>query len=137
MTGGMRYVSSLLRPFLAQQPHLLRDSHDLLCQLRGIAVLENDRFLKIDIKYYFMSGEHHHLIRHSSQAIECPVSRQAYATLLGAILRNQLISVEGVANRLRVDNTMGHWNGLALFGGRYRHSGPLHGRGELRNKRRG
>eukprot|EP00959_Pyramimonas_sp_CCMP1952_P163693 3422108-Pyramimonas_sp.AAC.1 len=76
LTGGMRYVSSLLRPFLARQPHILRDSQDLLHQLRGIAVLENDRFLKIDIKDYFMSGEHHQLIHHSSQAIECPASRQ-------------------------------------------------------------
>ena len=76
------------------------DSQDLIRQLRGVAVHEDDRFLKIDIKDYFMSGDHHQLVHHSSEALEDPQTRQAYQTILGAILRNQLISVEGVRDRL-------------------------------------
>ena len=100
MKGAMGWISSLLQSSLRGQRHILRDSAELLDQLRELHVAVDDTFLKIDIKDYYMSGKYAELQHYSSLAVEAGPRREAYKHLVSAILANQIISVDGILGKL-------------------------------------
>ena len=90
----MRLVASMLQERLRKLPHLLRDTDDLLCKLRRHKIPHHHRIIKIDIKDYFMSGEHDNLISNSSELID-PERRSCFKDLLRPILAHQYVRLDG------------------------------------------
>ena len=92
------WIADVLRPHLQRHPHILRDSQHLLAQLRGVHVPATAKFIKFDIKDFFMSGDHAQLIHESSKPLDGSLL-SAFRIILGAVLRNQLVAIDGVDNR--------------------------------------
>ena len=90
MEPGMKYMNSLLKPGLSKLPHLLRDANDLVSKLRSFKVPHGARWLKLDVKDFYMTGAHPLLVEESSKIVE-PSMRADYKCLAESILENQYV----------------------------------------------
>lgn len=95
MSGGMKFISSLLQPSIHQHVHILKDSMDLVDKVRQVTVQPSDVFFRSDIAHFYKSGEHGELIAQSAKRVADPVQKQVFCLLLAAILKNHLITSEG------------------------------------------
>ena len=110
---AMRYISSLLRPYLESYEHLVRDSDHLLCQMSKIVVPSSAVMVKFDIKDFYMSGDHKLIL--SSVAQFFPQgAKLCLEELTGLILRNQYVATSENEDYYRV--CMGAGMGLAFAG---------------------
>ena len=79
--------------------HLLRDSDDLVRKLRGIPLPDTCRFIKYDIKEFYMTGSHGLLIDESAKLV--PIDdRSNYRMMAGAMLSSQYICSNMLPNRV-------------------------------------
>ena len=91
MAPGMRFLASKLDEKLAKIPHLLRDANDLQKRLRSFKVPQGSRCIKLDVKDFFLTGSHEHLVSRSSSILD-PSDREDYRVLARTILHNQYFS---------------------------------------------
>ena len=111
---AMFWIAAELKPFLKSKPHLLVDSADLARQIKGITIPADGVMIKIDIKNYFMSGDHQTLIDQSSRCIRRKV-RDLYKSMLDTILQAQWIAPHRGSNKtFRV--TIGSGMGMPCSG---------------------
>jgi hypothetical protein len=92
---GMRWISETLRPGLLQLPFLVKNTRDLLDQVELARIDISDKFVKLDIKDYFMSGVHSDIVKASSELVGLE-TRPAFSMMLQCILRNQYIKLQDV-----------------------------------------
>ena len=98
-TGAIRFIVSLLRPVLSSLEHLLKNSEALVKRLSLLRVSSGSRFLKIDVKEYFMEGLHSQFVQCSAEFVEVKW-RPFYKAVLQHILETQFIEVESLDERL-------------------------------------
>ena len=55
---GMKFLCSYLSEFLKTLPHILRNSQQAKEEILDLVLLGSDKFVKVDIKDFFMSGSH-------------------------------------------------------------------------------
>ena len=99
LTGAIRFIVYLLRPVLSSLEHLLKNSEALVKKLALLRVSSGSRFLKIDIKKYFMEGLHSQFVQYSAEFVEMKW-RPFYEAVLQHILETQFIEVESLDGRL-------------------------------------
>jgi len=109
---GMKLIGSLLREELKKLPHLLVDSRDLLQKLGAFRVPSCARFVRFDIKEFFMSGQHADLANKGTMLLAGP--RNEFRELVRSIISNQLIRIPGINRGWRV--TIGSGMGLSFSG---------------------
>ena len=88
---GLKWMQHVLTNGLVHLPHLLKDSNDLCQKLKSFKLPRNVRFIKMDVKDYFLTGSHSMLVQKSSEVVS-PELREDYNLLASAILGNQYIS---------------------------------------------
>ena len=98
---AMRYVRECIGKKLKQQKHIVKNSIHLKALLETITVSRSSRLLKIDIKDFFMSGSHRHLLRRVSRCAPAG-AQQSFEDLVWCILHNQFVRVPGVRECFRV-----------------------------------
>ena len=69
LAGGMRFITFLLRPILLTLPHLLFNSFQVVQRLRTRSISSSARLIKIDIRDFFMEGEHAQFLEACSSAV--------------------------------------------------------------------
>ena len=90
LAGGMRFITFLLRPILLTLPHLLLNSFQVVQRLRTRSISSSARLIKIDIRDFFMEGEHAQFLEACSSAV--PIEwKRCLRTLLAFILRTQYV----------------------------------------------
>ena len=90
LAGGMRFITFLLRPILLTLPHLLLNSFQVVQRLRTRYISSSARLIKIDIRDFFMEGEHAQFLEACSSAV--PIEwKRCLRTLLAFILRTQYV----------------------------------------------
>ena len=90
MAPGMRWIMSCLKPGLLKLPHLIIDSNDFMYKTRNLKLPSTCRFLKFDIKDYYMTGSHADLVKLSSLLVE-QTHREDFSLLTEAVLTSQYI----------------------------------------------
>ena len=108
MKPGCRWISQQRSVVLRDQPHFLKDSRDLVEQVRTVFIPEGARIIKFDIKGFFMSGTHHDLLD-CCCALVPPGIESAFRNMLFTVLSSQLIRLDD-SNRawaVRVGSGMG------------------------------
>ena len=98
---AMRYVRECIGKKLKQHQHILKNSIHLKTLLEATTVSQSSRLLKIDIKDFFMSGTHRHLLRRVSRCAPSG-AQQSFDDLVWCILHNQFVRVPGVRECFRV-----------------------------------
>ena len=90
----LKYYAEQLKFSLRQFPFLLRDTPDFLQKLPLRSIFScNARWIQIDIKDYFLSGNHEDLIQYSS--MHCSVThRREFRNCFELVLSNQIVSVK-------------------------------------------
>lgn len=78
---------------------ILKNSEFLVKKLALLRVSSGSRFLKIDIKKYFMEGLHSQFVQYSAEFVEMKW-RPFYEAVLQHILETQFIEVESLDGRL-------------------------------------
>ena len=108
MNPGMRWIGMHLKSFIAKHPHILKDTDQLLSQLKRLKVPSTARLSKFDIKDFFMSGRHHLLSDLASQCFPEDIRTDARC-MIDCILSNQVVQVPGEQRLLsvKVDTGMG------------------------------
>ena len=114
MAPAMRYLMSLLRPWLDSSPFLLRDSNHFINRIQKIKISDEAILVKADIKEFFMSGLHTEIIQHSSKVVEQD-RRHIYIELLSCLLRNQFVCADDAAAEV-AKVLIGSGMGLACSG---------------------
>ena len=90
LARGMRFITFLLRPILLTLPHLLLNSFQVVQRLRTRSISSSARLIKIDIRDFFMEGEHAQFLKACSSAV--PIEwKRCLRTLLAFILRTQYV----------------------------------------------
>ena len=77
---------------------ILKNSEFLVKKLALLRVSSGSRFLKIDIKKYFMEGLHSQFVQYSAEFVEMKW-RPFYEAVLQHILETQFIEVESLDGR--------------------------------------
>ena len=108
MAPGMRCVMKCLNERLIHLPHLVRDTTDLLAKASRVKLTRTCRFIKFDIKDFYMSGSFEELTMYSSLAVD-PAVRDNFKLLLDAILNSQYVSspAQGKVHKVTVGTGMG------------------------------
>ena len=91
---AMRWSRRILNERLCTFSHLVRDSADMVQKLDSISVLPNDKFLKVDIRDYFMSGDQEEIANLSSKLVPDSI-RSDWRHIVEFILLNQYVSFQG------------------------------------------
>ena len=91
MAPGMRWLARELNTKLQRLPHLLIDSNDLRRKPANFRLDDGVRFIKLDVKDYFMTGDHGYLAQQSSLVLDVD-RRDDYRVVASAILKNQFVS---------------------------------------------
>ena len=91
MCPGMRWLKGNLRPVLERLPHLLKNSQDLMDKLRSFRLPRDVRFLKLDVKDFFLTGSHGFLIETCAGLLP-PSERASFRLMADAVIRNQFIT---------------------------------------------
>ena len=99
MLPGMKWIASVLKPYVARLPHILRDSDHLIEQLALIKVPHDAKIVTYDISDFFMSGEHPELVRECGSIIEDEDKRRLFKNMLRVIISNQFVVIKGVPRR--------------------------------------
>ncbi len=93
MKPGMRLVASTLREVLSRYQHILKDSDQLVKQLRHLRFPPSAKIIKFDIKDFFMSGRHSRLV--AACTTHAPENfKGEFAELLTVILSNQFVALK-------------------------------------------
>ena len=108
MAPGMRWIMKCLNDRLVHLPHLLRDSSDLLCKAKRVRLTSTCRFIKFDIKDFYMSGSFSELTSFASRAVDCSI-RTDFSLLLDAVLNSQYVRspTSGEVYKVKVGTGMG------------------------------
>ena len=93
-TSGMKLIEQQLRAYITGYQHILRDSGHMLNQLKDIPIPHRARLIKVDVKEFFMSGDHPSLTEHSFSHIADTELRDNLEKFAYFILDNQFVSVE-------------------------------------------
>ena len=93
LLGGMRFVSHMLRPFLAECSWILKDTPHLLETLRTTRVTEDARLFKADVSDFYMSGTHDMLTSTCADAV-VEEWRADFKEVLSCILDSQYVACE-------------------------------------------
>ena len=101
MLPGMRWMTKLLHPTLSQLPHLLVNSADFMRKTTNLRLPSACRFMKLDIKDFYMSGSHKDLVSYSSLAVD-PSVRDDYILLASAILESQYVTSDALPGAFKV-----------------------------------
>ena len=115
LSPAMKFVSSMLRPHLAQLDHLVKDSSHFLRRLRSLRFTTDVTMVKIDVKEYFMSGSHDVLVTESSRFLRGD-EREQYRIALQFILANQFVTVPGCDDMELWQVTCGSGMGMICSG---------------------
>ena len=99
LAGGMRFITFLLRPILLTLPHLLLNSFQVVQRLRACSISPSARLVKIDIRDFFMEGEHAQFLEACSSAVPDEWKR-CLRTLLAFILRTQYVRSPCIRDKL-------------------------------------
>lgn len=92
----MKLVAHLLRKVLDTKELLLKDSFHLARRVMKSLVLPRGgevRFIKMDVKDFFMSGKHEEIVRHSSNVVE-EEYKQSYKELVQFLLSSQRVCLD-------------------------------------------
>ncbi|MDP7647116.1 MAG: hypothetical protein QGH82_03460 [Candidatus Woesearchaeota archaeon] len=89
--GIMCWISLVLKQALAKFPHLLESSDAFIDRISKVKMEENDVFLHMDLKDFFMTGSSQFLVHHASLIIPMRL-RQVFRKALKFILDNQYIT---------------------------------------------
>ena len=87
-------MMSKIQPRLSQLPHLVINSADFMRKTENLRLPHVCRFMKLDIKDFYMSGSHEDLVTYSSLCVDQEV-RSDYTILSKAILASQYVSCSG------------------------------------------
>ncbi len=91
---AMRWVAHVCPQRVTSLPHMLRDSRELVNIINERSFPDNAKFLKADVKDFFMSGEHKDLIECCSNEIEDSSLKNAFRDIASFIVSNQFISLK-------------------------------------------
>ena len=98
-SGAFEFIASLLRPFLSSLKHLLKNSEALVKKLFSLPVSQECRFVKIDIKEYFMEGSHSQFLEYSAPYV-AQQWRRTYKHVLQYVLDSQYVEADLLNGRL-------------------------------------
>ena len=87
-------------------PHLIKNSNDFMSKLSCVKLPVNFRFLKLDIKEFYMSGSHPLLSSKSALAVD-PSLREDYCLLASAVLNSQHVTHDSGVYRVLSGAGMG------------------------------
>ena len=90
MAPGMRWLASSLDSKLRKLPHLLKDADDLQRRLKHFKIPHGCRFLKLDVKDFYLTGNHGEIVSKSASIFDAS-ERANYQVMADAILHNQYI----------------------------------------------
>ena len=99
MVPGMRYISMLLRKKLDTCDHLLKNSQQLIAKLRTTLIPLDGKLLKLDVKDFYMSGEHRVLGQTTGDVIAGEEAARA-RRLTTCILQNQLLRIPSIDDEI-------------------------------------
>ena len=99
LTGGMKFITWLLKPALRKLPHLVVNSEQVVRRLQNMTVIPSARLIKIDIRDFFMEGDHLQLIEACSSSVESSW-RAPFRSILRYILDTQYVKASSVPGRL-------------------------------------
>ena len=86
----MKFVMWCLRPAIKRIQHLLRNSLEVKEALLRLRLPKDATFIKLDIKDYYLSGEHQEFIEASVQCVEV-AWQSLYREVLTYLLDNQYV----------------------------------------------
>jgi hypothetical protein len=89
--GIMSWVAMILHESLSKYSHLAKSSKDVVQRMSALHLAENDVFLHMDLKDFFMTGSPSWLVRHCSLIIPMKF-REVFREALQLILDNQFIT---------------------------------------------
>ena len=89
--GAMKFIASLLKPQLTALPHLLKRSADVVKQLQHCRVSPSAYLITIDIKDFFMDGNHAQITSACQELVE-PSWRSSFLILVKFILDTQYLT---------------------------------------------
>ena len=94
---GMRFVTNVIGETMRNCNHVLKDTDDLINKLPRYEVSEDDHFLKIDVRDFFMSGRTQQLNAISTGAAPLAVNgkagfRRMFKDLLEVLLDPQYVA---------------------------------------------
>ena len=93
----MKFIMCL-KPALKRIRHLLRNSKHVRDQLASLRIPEGAKFIKVDIKDYYLSGEHSEFIRAATQCVD-PEWQVLFQAILSHLLDNQYIKDDAKSQR--------------------------------------
>jgi hypothetical protein len=85
-------LNRLLQPRLAELDHLCSCSEDVAARLAGVQTHARSILLKLDIKDFYLAGEHGFIVQHVSESFEVKAEREFVASALQLILGMQFVS---------------------------------------------
>ena len=106
LAPGMRWLSRMLRVKLSHLPHLLIDSDHLIRLLRNFRLPATAKFLRFDVKDFYMTGSHDFLVEHSAAILDVQ-QRADYRSMCSAILCNQYIQFPSQQSTYKVTRGAG------------------------------
>ena len=89
-SSAMKFIMWCLKPALKRIRHLLRNSKHVRDQLANLRIPEGAKFIKVDIKDYYLSGEHAEFSRAATQCVD-PEWQIRFQAVLTHLLDNQYI----------------------------------------------
>jgi len=99
---GERFLARKIRENMVGLGHLLKDSGDFVAQITAPVFLPTDRVLKIDVKDFFMSGEHDVLVSCVKKLFRDRDEAFHIGELLEVILSAQFITYTGATQKYQV-----------------------------------
>ena len=91
---GYRWIASVVRRTTSKYKFLLNKSKELVERLNRTYVAPGRVLIKIDVKDYFMSGDHGEPVDETAKNVVRDKERAAYRKLLSFFLRNQYVQVD-------------------------------------------